>query len=329
MIKFLVLCLFITSSVQAYVPSVESLFRNGSNPDVTANGVAFNLAVKKIQPGMEEADLKASRADQAAGEFYKFYFTTTSGETLKISQARYRDAGYADSSLVHKTYYPNFSPYTLKANVENMEKGVFLGLLYSLTFNNGAHLVSYLKNLGVPVKLNSEIINREKIEYLASYKRYLATINQNRGARKTEVNPLRPEDASARERVESVMNESMYVDTKNVKLGRNDGSMSWVVNAGPFEAIVSYRERQVQKILFKSAAGELEILCRDYWLANGTHYLPKTIQIRDFSGELYQVELTNLRHFNEREDELVKRLNRWDQILKGKEAKDPRPVFLL
>lgn len=327
MTQVLIAFLLFTSAAYAYVPTVESLFRFGSNPDVTTNGVSISLVVRKLNLAEEESE--STVKDKKVEEYYKIYLTKTGGDTLKVAQARFGDASFSESSLNHKIYYPNFTPHTLKPTVEQMEKGLFYSLLHSIIFNNGSQLVSYLKDLGVPVKHNSELINREKIDYLASYKRYLVTIGQNRAAKKTEVNPLRPEDTAARERAESVMNESMYVDTNQVKLGRDDGVMAWMVTAGAFESVVSYQERSVQKFKFKSAAGELSILCKDYWLANGTHFFPKYFQIKDFSGENFQVEVVEFSHYNEKEDDLVRRSKRWDQILKGKGSTEPRPEFLL
>jgi hypothetical protein len=48
MIKMILSLILLSSSAFAYVPSVESLFRHGSNPDITANGVALTFVVKKI-----------------------------------------------------------------------------------------------------------------------------------------------------------------------------------------------------------------------------------------------------------------------------------------
>jgi hypothetical protein len=326
MIRLFVLLVFVSFSASAYVPTVESLFRHGSNPDVTANGVAFTMAIKKVMAGDQAP---ASAPDQKAEDFFRVFLTKATGDNLKVAQARYKDNTFSESSLEHKIYYSNFSPYTLKPSVEQMEKGVFYSLIHSLAFNNGSHIVNYLKTLGVPVKLNDDLINREKIEYLASYKRYLVTINQNKAAKKTEVNPLRPEDAAARERVEAVMNESMYVDTKQVKLIKDEGDMAWFADAGPFTAVFAYNSRDVLKVVFKSAAGELEIICRNYAMLNGTHRFPRTILVKDFKGDNYQIEVTDLRHYNEREEDIVRRLKKWDSILRGKESQLPRPAFLL
>lgn len=326
MIRFFLISSLVLSSVaHAYVPTIESLFRHGSNPEVTANEVAITFAIKRLIPGEQTSVTNSPNGD----DFFRIYLSRSGPETLKVAQARYRDANFSESSLEHKLFISSFTPFTLKASVEQMEKGIFYALLDSLAFNNGAHMVTYLKGLGVPVRLNSELINREKVEYLASYKRYLVTINQNRASKKTEVNPLRPEDAATRERVEAVMNESMYIDTKQVKLGKDAGNMAWFVDAGAFLANFAYESRDVNRIVFKSAAGELEIICRNYGLLNGTHRFPRTILIRDFTGESFQIEVTDLRHLVTKEDDIVRRIKKWDSILKGRESELPRPKFLL
>lgn len=330
MIKILVLALFVSSAF-AYVPTVESLFRFGSNPEVTVNGVSVTLAVKRLEaeskPGSSVTDASLL-GSQRTEDYYKIFFTK-SNETLKVAQSRYDNASFSESSLLHKIYYPNFTSYTIKADLESAEKGIFYGLIQCLALNDSENLINYLKSLGVPVRLNSEIINKEKVDFLAEYKKYLMLISKDRNARKTEVNPMYPTDHAARERAQSIMAEPMYLDTKQVQLQRDNNQMAWVVNAGPFEAVVSYKMRDLQRIRFKSAAGDFEVIFKDYWLANGTHAMPRYMLIKTFNGEQYQVEVTNLRHYNEKEDDLIKRLRNWDQILKGKESTEPRPEFLL
>ena len=328
MMKVLALALFVTTSAQAYVPTVESLFRHGSNPDVTANGLSITMVVKKIQPGDKSGNQTESPLlkDDKAEDFYKIFFTKN-GESLKVAQTRYNSNAFTEASLQHKTYYPNFTSFTVKT--EQPEKGIFFALLHSMMLNNGSHIVNYLKSLNVPVKLNSEIINRQKVEFLADYKRYLVAISKDRNAKKTEVNPMRPDDASARARAEEIMNEPMYVDTKQVKLAKDGEDIGWVVNTANFEAVVSYKDRDVQRVKYKSAAGDFEIICKDYWLANGTHSMPRFMLVKTPNGQNYQVEITNLRHYIEKEDDLVKRLRNWDTALKGKESTEARPEFLL
>src|SRR5690606_22037683 len=116
----------------------------------------------------------------------------------------------------------------------------------------------------------------------------------------------------------------MYVDTKQVSLTSDGGRMYWMLNAGAFDAVIGYEKRHPQRLRYRAGSGELEITCHDYWLANGTHYLPKYMLVKSLSGETYRVDIGSLRHFNEKEDEMVKRLQKWDQIIRGREVQDPR-----
>lgn len=332
MMKIMLLtCAFITSTTWGFVPTVESLFRHGSNPDVTADGVTLTLNIKRINQGektisnITDASLLRSEREE---DFYKVYFAKKDN-TLRLVQVRYSNGDYSDNAIEHKLYYPNFTSYTVKADWEQAEKGLFFGVLQSLVLNDGAPLLKYLKALEVPVKLNDEIINREKVELLAAYKRYLIITGKDRNARKTEINPLKPEEKEARDRADEVMAQPMYVDTEQVKLGRDDGSISWIVNAGTLDSVFTYKMRDLSKVKLKSPLGDIEMIFKDYWLANGTHSLPRFILIRSLSGEAYQVELTNLRHHVVKEAEFVKQLNGWDQTLKGKVSTEVRPPFML
>ncbi len=331
MMKSLVFLLLMITSAYAYVPTVESLFRHGSNPDVTANGVNLTFVVKKIDLSTKKATKgETSLLNESKSEdFYKMFFTRINKDVFKVAQTRYSNSTFSESSLLEKIYFPNFTSFTNKSSVEETEKGIFQGMLISMIFNEGAFLINYLKSLPVPVKLNSEIINRQKVTSLASYKQYLIAINKDRSSKKTEINPLKPEDPIAREKVDAVMNEPLYVDQHQVKLSRENGEMAWLISAGSFEAVVSYKDREIQRIKYKSQLGDYEISCKEHWLANGTHALPRYIVIKDYKGEIFQVEILNLRHYIEKESELINRLKKWDGLLKGKESVEPKPSFVL
>jgi hypothetical protein len=331
MMKSLIVLMLLISNAFAYVPTVESLFRHGSNPDVTANGVNLTFVVKKIDLSTKEVSKGESLLlnESKSEDFYKLFFTRVNKDVFKVAQTRYSNSSFSESSLLEKIYFPNFTSYTNKNSAEESEKGIFQGMLISMIFNDGAFLVNYLKSLSVPVKLNNEIINRQKVTNLASYKQYLTAINKDRTSKKTEINPLKPEDPAARDRIDAVMNEPMYVDQHQVKLSRENGEMAWLISAGSFEAVVSYKDREIQRIKYKSQLGDYEISCKEPWLANGTHALPRYIVIKDYKGEIFRVEILNLRHYIEKESELINRLKKWDGLLRGKESIEPKPSFVL
>jgi hypothetical protein len=322
MMKVLVL-FFISGFAHGYVPTVESLLRHGANPDVNVNGISFNLIVKK-----SETTSSPENKINEEKDYYKIFFTRTE-DGLKVAQTKHSGAVFSDSTLEHKVSFSGASPFTLKPSVENAEKGVFYGLLNSLAFNNGSYLLNYLKSLGVPVKLNNEIINREKVELLADYKRYLVVINNNRNAKKTEVNPLYPVDPVAKERVNAIMASPMYTDTNQVKLSKVDGQMSWLIEAGPFHAVIAHESRDIQSLTYKSVAGDFEIYCKDYWAVDGSHKIPRYLILKTFSGQKYEIEITGARYQQDNDDDIQRRLRHWDKILSGKDSSTLRPEFLL
>jgi ABC-type molybdate transport system substrate-binding protein len=316
----LFLLLLYPFSLMAYVPTIESLFRHGANPDVVASGVSITMVVK--QKDIQNSTKELSR------DFYKIFFNK-SGDSLKVSQTKYNSDSFSESSLLHKIYFPNFTAYTIAPGPEFADKGIFYGALKSIVFNNGIIFINYLKSMGVPVRLNNELINREKIEFLAEYKRYLAKIKKDRNAKKNEVNPMQPNDPVARERAKELILMSMYTDTKQVEITKTENGVFWLVRAGAFEAMFSYKERDLAWLKFSTGSGDIEVHYKDYWVANGTHRFPRHIHIKTASSQLYEIEVTNLRHFVEREDDLMRRLKNWDQILKSKNSQEPRAEFLL
>lgn len=322
--KLLIALLFYTQAALAFVPTVESLFRNGSNPDITGNVAILNLKISKMDPSGIIQDTSSM-----ASEHYRVYYTKFSDDIYKLNQFKFSDDSFSDNKIVHLSYYPNFNAFSFANQPNAVEKSLFYGVLNSLVLQDGSFLVSYLKSLGLPLKLNKEIINREKIQYLAQYKQYLMTINQDKEARKSLENPLRPSDPAKREKVESVMNESMYIDTHQVKLSKDSGEMSWRVSVGGFDASVSYSKRYLQKVTFKGPSGDLEFLFKDYGLVNSNHVLPKQILIRDFNGENYQIEILSLRYSNLTENGYVKKLKEWDKAVKEQNVEVLRPGFML
>lgn len=322
--KFLLGLIFCTQTALAFVPTVESLFRNGSNPDITGNVAIINLKITKM-----DASGMLEDTSNSPSEFYRIYYTKLNDEVVKLNQFKFADESFNEKELIHQAYYPNFNAFSFANQPSAVEKSLFYGVLNSLVLQDGEFLVKYLKSVGLPLKLNKEIINREKIQYLAQYKQYMMAINQDKEARKTLENPLRPEDAAKREKIDSIMNESMYIDTHQVKLSKDGGEMSWRVNVEGFDASVSYNKRHLQKITYKGATGDLEFLFKDYGLANANHVLPKQILVRDSKGENYQIDVINLRYSTFTESAYLKKLKEWDKAVKEQEVEIVRPGFML
>jgi len=119
------------------------------------------------------------------------------------------------------------------------------------------------------------------------------------------------------------------VDTGHVKLAKEEGKPAWSVTAGSFESVHAYDSRAVLRYKYKTDAGEFTVIPKDYWLATGTHLFPKSFHIRNFRGENFEVDIIDYRHFLDKEEDLVKRQKKWDQLLRTGMSSEPRPEFLL
>ena len=304
---------FFITSAQAYTPTIESLFRHGSNPEVTTNALSLSFSVKDL-------------SNPENVQFYKIFFSVFDEKTLKVSQTAYNQDSFSEGSLLGKVYHSQLVPINFKA--QNLEKGLFYSLLHSILLNDGDFLVNYLKLAGAPVKLNSELLNDEKIALMRDYKNYLIAINNDRSLKKTLQSPLRPESEQGQERANRILKEPMYLDTNQVTLSSYEGKPAWLVEAGGFQSYVSYDDRRPLKVRYKNSTGEVEIQCLDYWRPDAAHAVPKKMIIKTAKSEMYQVETLSLRYFNEKEDDLVKRLRHWDEILRTPKELPLRPDFL-
>ncbi len=74
----------------------------------------------------------------------------------------------------------NFS--TMRLTNEDAEKKFFYSLLASLVNNNGDMMIEFLKDMGAPVRKNSELIDKEQLYYLGKYVKYLKLEDEAREA---------------------------------------------------------------------------------------------------------------------------------------------------
>jgi hypothetical protein len=121
------LVVFFIGAANAYVPTVESLFRNGSNPDIVSNGVSVQMKIKKLTTS-EDGQNHSTPTE----EYYYKIFLTKNSDVIKLSQVCTTSEVINENTIKHKSYYSNFSPYSLKTGQENVDKALFYGILISM-----------------------------------------------------------------------------------------------------------------------------------------------------------------------------------------------------
>lgn len=321
--KYLILALLISVPALAYVPTVESLFRNGSNPDVTTNAIMLSAKVSPFSPFDD-----APAAEKGKDLWVRWIYNVTPQGRLKLTQLIYRAPSMTDASLVDKAFVSELTPQSFGTTPLALERGLFVSLLNSLLINDGSFLVDFLRSRGVPVRRNDDLLNQEKRNLLLRHRAWLQKNNGGRGA-VAEDSPLNPADSSERQRVDQLMAAPMYQDTKQVSLSRHQGAPAWHVKADAFEAWVTDEKRQIQHVTMKSGAIELELQLRDYILFNGAHSMARLMTVKGSQDQLWQLEVTGIRTFTESNPELINRLRRYDQVLQQKQEAVQKPGFLL
>jgi hypothetical protein len=321
MIKILVLFL-LTTSTYAYVPTVESLFRHGTNPEITHNAVSLSAKITPINPFAE-------KSEQAQGEplWIRWVFHVAQNKKVKLSQLVYRSPNMNQANLVNKVFLTEFSPASFDQSPEMGERGLLFGLINSLVQNDGSFLVTFLKNRGVDVRLNEEIINIEKKSLLERYKSWLIKTKGGRVV-EGEESPLNPNNLIDKEKNQQIMEMPMYANTEQVELIRFQSEATWKVTAENFEALVSDANREIKQISLKHPSGESEIFCKDYIKYNGVHGLPRQVVFKNYRDQYFNIDISGVRYFNEKPQELVQRLKKYEEGFK--QPKDPviKPNFI-
>jgi hypothetical protein len=321
MIKILVL-LSISFSVFAYVPTVESLFRNGSNPDLTQNAAVVTFKITPVNP-------LAEKGEQAQGQsvWVKLIYHLGGGGRIKLSQLTYRSSAINDTAADSKVFFSEMSSNAFDQSVEMTERGLFYSIMNSLVVNDGTFITQFLKTRGINVALNDEILNQEKKQLLERHKTWLI---KTRGGRQAngEDSPLTPASALEREKVNHIMSLPMYASSGQIGLVRFEGEAAWNIKADGFEAWVGDSNRDIKQVNYKTSAGESEFVAKDYIKYNGTTPLPRLITFKNSKDLHFNIEPISIRYFNESGQDLVNRLKRYDKEVKAPRDSVTKPYFL-
>lgn len=306
------------ATAQAYVPTVEALFRHGANPDVTTNGLVLSASISGYNPYAEKTEAAAKQL------WVKWIYNVTPQGKLRLTQLLYSAAAMTEASLLDKVYIGDLTPRSFTANAA--ERGAFISLLNSQLINDGSFMVDFLQQMGIHVKLNSEIVNQEKVSLLHRHRLWLKNSRGGRAA--SEESPLAPSAPAERERVSKVMGSPMFLDTQQVSLTRFHGEPAWHISADGFEAYVDDAQREVRQLTLRRPGGDVEIVCRDAMLLNGTHRMPRQYIVKNGQDQYFQVNVLSLRHFSEGPNDFLTRLRRYDQLLGHKQEAIEKPGFL-
>jgi hypothetical protein len=197
--KALILLSVSVTSAFAYIPSVESLFRNSGNAEIQSNTTVINLKIKKLTVEGEKSqtevkpimntEAQAQIEEFQQGQYKLLYTVDEKSKKSMMVQVSYTSEEMKNEQVDDFLFFPTFKKFPETRGVDATQKGLFYSLMNSLALNDGFMMVNFLRSRGVSLRYNEEIINGEKVKVLNKYKDYLRIVKNDKELKETIPSP--------------------------------------------------------------------------------------------------------------------------------------------
>lgn len=272
--KFLIVFM-ISFSAHASVPTEEGLLRNLNNADLPGQFVT----VKTMVQSLTETDKT---------DYIKFQISVDGPNNVGLLQTTYTNGQMLNSQIKGVKYIPDLLSQIKREKTP--EKSLFYSVLMMLTTNRSQGMEAFLEKNGVAVVKNKNILNEDKIKLLRAYRSHLVN-NKGKG---DAGSPLNPEDPKNKEKVLDLFRSNTFKRAKNIELVKKDNEFMWKVDWKSAQGFFSNEERQFRAIDYNTADSQIKIEAGSYLLFNGTNELPKFMNVKDSSGQLYKIQTLGL-----------------------------------
>lgn len=321
---FVVTFFSLTTFVWGYTPTAESLFRGGENPDILGSTVIVNVKASLLKNDESQSingiDIDSlSQADRE--KYYKFLIYTDEEGNSRLLQLNYLN-GFAKSDLQNIIYKPYYNYKNLGLNDEQVEKGVFYSLLLSLFANSGSMMIDMTRAHGGDLKKNRELFNQTQLQLISRYKWYMAQVKANPDLK----NPLLAESSEEKEKLKEILSSPFYEKSSYVKRVRRDDAFFWEIDGDKLYARFLQTNRHLEKLIFKSKFGEIEINLKSYALFNAHFVFPQFLYYKDLTGLQYKIDIQKVVIIPDNADNFSKRYKSYQTELEGKAVASP-PTF--
>lgn len=263
----------------AAIPTMEGLFRNGANENISGNLVVFDLLVTE-QPKIQEVDEKPKE------NFLKIVLFQDEDKSIKLYQFQYSDAQMSDQKITHFAKVSHL--HTKLKNDTKIERAVFYSVLNMIGLNYSNSITSILKKYNPDFKFNREVINGEKVALYRGYRDYLA--DKGKTLKESPLNPLKTEEKI---RVDTLVKSSMYRSSGNVKMIKRDGNFYWFLDLSRSSALFSNDKHFIKEFKILLPKGSIELDFDDYLSLSGVQMLPGQIMFKDSNERFYKIRITN------------------------------------
>lgn len=296
-------------------PSVEGLFKNGSNQDVTSNFVMFRFLYEieenKESIGQEPEELKNSLKGEISTRFI-----LNEGKVESLLLFAFSKDEDKKSALVRK-FYKKYS--SIEKDLTSLEDKVFWGLLEYLVLNKSEKIIKVLSEIeGVDLS-NKVLVNTEKLELLKKKKNYLEIIKNDKEMETAVTNPVESEDPEIAKKNKEILKSRFFKRSENVKLVKSGNKFFWELKLEKVEALFSVANHKIQFLKIKIDDNELSYTFDNFVLFNGVHELPSKVIVQDLKKNVKKIRFQELKH---KEINHTQYINK--QVEKSKEEKSKK-----
>lgn len=313
-----------TLNAFAYQPTIESLFRNGSNGAIGKNTVAGTFILKrKVKEDEDDETLKTLPSVFT----YKLLFANDT-EKAKLAQVSYVGDVASGNTISDVRFFPNTGYTSMRLGPEDSEKKFFYALMSSLLNNDGALMIKFLNDLGVDAKVNTERADKEQLYYLGKYVQYLKKEDEERA---TIENPLTPSDVDEKEKLKEVFKRPFLTASPFVKRTKEGSEFFWVAESEKFMAKFSHDEHKLLEMIIRTDKGEIGVKCFNYILYGKDMQFPELVILKDLAGNEYMLNMKKISNFAEPYGDFTDRLGDYKKALNKSNSSNSqiKPSFTL
>lgn len=290
MVYKILISLLLSAQVFSYTPTVEGLFRNGANHDISKDLIMLQLEASRVDlPEMNK-------------RFIKILFFPED-QNFNVIQVEYADDSMKENEILRVSSSQNF---TQLLESSNALPSLFYSVLSCLVMNRAIEMDQLLKRITPEYQSASSFINEEKLALFNQYKEYLQQEDKEE-----LTNPMKPEEPEEKERVEKIKDEPFYRPSFKVSLEREHYTFLWKVDFQSFKALFNHQNHTLKMIEAYLTDQWVKMVFSPHVLFNGVHQLPSTFEIDLAERGKFQLKTLKLVHLNSRGKGFVRRRNEY------------------
>jgi hypothetical protein len=322
--SIILMTLFLSSfSLSAAVPTMEGLFRNGANADVTGDTIAISIAIEKISTEEENSTRPV---------YAKFIFSNNEKEPVRMIQVIYSNATMDNSAAVDVVVSSDIIDQIRKDSPIERKLIYSMLLMYGLNSSEAMNVVS--KRVSPDYQSNKDLVNVEKRELYQRYMNYLRNRDETAQPTDEEESPLKPQDEEEQERVKEILASKFLNQTESVVLSRQKGNFFWEVRLENLIARFTHQDHRLRTLTMNTIDGILQVALGDFVMFNGVHELPKVMSWVLPNGESYKFTTLAHQDFVSRNKSFNQRVLEYEEIIQANSGRQEtltsptRQIFL-